>query len=86
MKRTVNHVCTAMAGVLAVAGNFAVNQWLFGRTAAVSWLIIQLCIGAWGGYGLGRAPVCGDRPHSLVVAMCAPLGQGNVEIKKNIAQ
>ena len=47
MKRTINHLCTAMAGVLAVAGNFAVNLWLFGQTAAVSWLIIQLCIGVW---------------------------------------
>ena len=60
MKRTVNHVCTAIAGVLAVAGNFAVNQWLFGRTAAVSWLIIQLCIGVWMVYELCRAPVCDD--------------------------
>ena len=60
MKRTINHVCTAMAGVLAVAGNFAVNQWLFGQTAAVSWLIIQLCIGLWMVYELSRAPVCDD--------------------------
>ena len=75
-----------MAGVLAVAGNFAVNQWLFGRTAAVSWLIIQLCIGVWMVYELRRAPVCDDRPHGLVVLMCVPLGQGNVEIKKNIEQ
>ena len=49
-----------MAGVLAVAGNFAVNQWLFGQTAAVSWLIIQLCIGLWMVYELSRAPVCDD--------------------------
>ena len=62
MKRTINLVCTAMAGVLAVAGNFAVNQWLFGRTAAVSWLIIQLCIWfcEYMVYELRRAPVCDD--------------------------
>lgn len=60
MKRTINHLCTALAGVLAVAGNFAVNLWLFGQTAAVSWLIIQLCIGVWMVYELSRAPVCDD--------------------------
>lgn len=60
MKRTINHLCTAMAGVLAVAGNFAVNQWLFGQTAAVSWLIIQLCIGVWMVYELSHTPVYDD--------------------------
>ena len=60
MKRTINLVCTAIAGVLAVAGNFAVNQWLFGQAAAVSWLIIQLCIGVWMVYELSRAPVYDD--------------------------
>ena len=49
-----------MAGVLAVAGNFAVNQWLFGRTAAVRRLIIHLCIGAWTASALRRTPVCDD--------------------------
>ena len=71
-----------MAGVLAVAGNFAVNQWLFGRTAAVSWLIIQLCIGVWMVYELRRAPVCDDWPHGLIVLMCFHLDMEKKKKKK----
>jgi len=60
MKRIMYHLCTAVMGILVVAGNFLFTRWLFGQTVAFACLVFQFVVGAWIVYELIRAPVYDD--------------------------
>ena len=60
MKRIASHLCTVLMGMLAVAGDFMLTQWLFGQTVAIIYLGFQLMVAAWIVYELIRAPVYDD--------------------------
>ena len=60
MKRIMYHLCTAVMGILVVAGHFLLIRWFFGQTVALACLVFQFVVGAWIVYELIRAPVYDD--------------------------